>query len=97
MHEITITIPDEAYATVNEHARRVGFAGTNDYLSDLVMSVVNNVSNDPDNYDRLFTPAVLAAIDKSARDIKDGKGMTSSQVDEYLASKRAEWLKNHAA
>jgi len=55
----------------------------------------STISSDADSYDYLFTPNVLASIDKGAHEVIDGKSMTRSEVDAHLATKRAEWLVNH--
>jgi hypothetical protein len=54
-----------------------------------------NITLGHENYDHLFTPEVLAAIDKGAQEARDGKGMTRDEVDAYLMAKRTEWLENH--
>ncbi|HEY3781088.1 MAG TPA: hypothetical protein VGL56_08410 [Fimbriimonadaceae bacterium] len=51
---------------------------------------------DPDDFDYLFTPAILTEIDKSAQEAKDGKSFPIEQVKERRATKRKAWEENHA-
>lgn len=92
MQEVIIKIPDEAYATAEKLARQQGFGSTEVFLSDLLLS---SIADDAENIERLFTPKVLAAIEKGAQEAREGKGMTRDEVGTYLAAKRTEWLENH--
>jgi hypothetical protein len=49
------------------------------------------LQDDPDNFDYLLTPELLAAIDKSAQQAKDGKSFPIEQVKERQAAKRKAW------
>ena len=95
MHEVNINLPDEAYLMAQKRAQQEGFVSIEGFLSDVFLFLVNTITSEPDNYDHLFTPNVLASIDKGAQEIIDGKSMTRSEVDAHLATKRAEWLANH--
>jgi len=51
---------------------------------------------DPDNYDHLFTPEVIADLRSISTEIKaGGKTYTMEEVDEHFAQKRKAWLANH--
>ena len=49
-----------------------------------------------DAHDHLFTPEVLAAIDKGGEEAKEGKGLTDEAVGRHFAERRKAWLENHA-
>jgi hypothetical protein len=92
MHEITISVPDEAYNAAIERARQEGFRSTEVYLSELLLS---SMTLDQGNFDHLFTPQVLEAVARGAQEFRDGKSMTRTEVNEILAIKRSEWLRIH--
>jgi hypothetical protein len=90
MHEVVIQISDDAYANAVKRARQEGFGSTEIFLSDFI---ANNIAVDHD--DHLFTPDVIAAIDRGAQEVQEGKGMTREEVNAFLSAERAEWLVNH--
>lgn len=91
MPQLVIDIPDAAFESVKERARAEGFGSAEIFISDLV---VDAVRDDPDNYDHLFTPEVIAAIERGMRDADEGNLMTWDEVNAFLACKKAEWLSN---
>jgi len=56
----------------------------------------NDFSGEQENFDHLFTPEVIADLDKISDTIKaGGKTYTMDEVDQHLEQKRQEWLRNH--
>jgi hypothetical protein len=95
MRQVTISIPDEAYATAEKRAQEEGFGSAEMFLSDLVVS---SVDSDDDDYQHLFTPEVIAELDAIASKIDaGGKLYTEDEVRASLAANREAWLKNHGA
>ncbi len=47
------------------------------------------------NFENIFTPEVLAELDASADDAREGKTYSQAQVNELLAENRAAWLEKH--
>jgi len=93
MHEVTITIPDDAYAAANNRAQQEGFDSTEVFLSNLLIS---SIAPESDNYDHLFTPEVIADLDGISATIKaGGKTYSMEEVREHFSRKRTEWLASH--
>jgi len=94
MHQVTISIPDQAYARVTKRAEEEGFDSTETFLSDLVVASVD----EEEDYQHLFTPDVIAELDAIASGIRNGeKVYTSEEVAAHFAAKRDAWLKDHAS
>ena len=45
-----------------------------------------------ENFDHVFTPKVLIALDAAAANAETTPGFTRTQVEEYLAENRTAWL-----
>jgi len=51
---------------------------------------------EPDNYDHLFTPEVIAELDAISAEVKaGGKTYTSEEVSEHFADKHRKWVADH--
>jgi hypothetical protein len=51
---------------------------------------------DPDNLDHLFTPEVIAHLDRISAAVKAGARTYSlEEADEYIRTAREDWLANH--
>src|SRR5580700_248195 len=94
MHNVTISITDEAYITAEKRARQEGFGSTEVFLSDLLVS---SITSDPENYDYLFTPEVIAEIDAAAAEARTGNNITLDEMRECLRAKRNVWLEKQPA
>jgi hypothetical protein len=55
------------------------------------------VQSDPDNYDHIFTPQLIAKLDAARAEARTGKNQTMEQVKENLKIRRQAWLVNHPA
>lgn len=55
------------------------------------------VQADPDNYDHIFTPELIAKLDAARVEARTGNNMTMEQVKETLKAKREASLANHTA
>jgi len=94
MQEVTISIPDEAYATATRRAEQEGFGSAETYLSDFIVS---NIAGTPDNYDHLFTPAVIAELDAAVEEARSGNNISLDEVRRRFKMKRQVWDENHPA
>lgn len=65
------------------------------FLDRIIDEGIRNYT-DPDNYDHLFTPEVVADLRGIIADIRAGaKTYTMDEVDEHFAEKRQAWLAEH--
>ena len=91
MHQIQIQLSDEMYDAAVERASETGCSSVDLYLAKLLAEDVA----DPENYDHIFTPEVLASLDEASAEVRTGKGLTVAQVREDLAKMRTQWLKDN--
>ncbi len=73
--------------------RSAGFSSVDEYIADVV---VHDSDDERDNFDHLFTPEVVARLDKISNEMKAGKSVSTEEVDKHLADVRETWLKDHA-
>jgi hypothetical protein len=91
MHQVRLN--DQLYKEAQRRAREAGFASVDEFIAD---RLENDFSGEQENFDHLFTPEVIADLDKISDTIKaGGKTYTMDEVDQHLEQKRQEWLRNH--
>ena len=89
---LEVTIPDPLVNQAQHVAAASGFDSVAAYVIDLIG---HNVKPEGDeDYDHVFTPEVLAALDLAAAEARAGKSYTRKQVDEFLVENRTAWLAN---
>ena len=59
-----------------------------------VMSLLK-LSADPDNYDHIFTPELIAKLEAEEEEARDGNNLTVEQVMDHFETKRQAWHANH--
>jgi hypothetical protein len=92
MHQVRLN--DKLYKEAQRRAREAGFDSVDEFVAD---RLENDFSEEQENFDHLFTPEVIADLDKISERIKaGGKTYTMEEVDEHFEKKRQEWLRNHA-
>jgi hypothetical protein len=92
MHQVQLN--DKLYKEAQRRAREAGFGSVDEFVADRLES---DFSDEQENFDHLFTPEVIADLDKISEAIKaGGKTYTIEEVDAHLEKKRQEWLRNHA-
>lgn len=92
MHQVRLN--DRLYKEAERRAREAGFGSVDEFVAD---RLENDFSEEQENFDHLFTPEVIADLDKISDQIKaGGKTYTMHEVDEHFEKKRQEWLRNHA-
>ena len=92
MHQVRLQLTDQLYDQAKRRAVEAGFKSMDEYIADVVS---DELTDDADNLDHLFTPERLAKIDAAAAQVEAGQFLTSEQADVELAKHRAEWLQNN--
>ena len=90
MHQVNLN--DQLYQDVQRRAAEAGFTNVDDYVADVLSHDLNEETPDLDHF---FTPERMAQIDQSLASAAAGNVYTSEQVDEELAKRRDEWLRQH--
>jgi hypothetical protein len=90
MHQVQLA--DQLYQKAQRRASEAGYSSVDEYITKVV---TQDLSDEIENIDHLFTPQRLEHIDKAIEEIKAGKSLTSSQADAELAKRRAEWLRKN--
>jgi hypothetical protein len=89
-----VQLSDQLYREAERRARKAGFATVDEFVADRLKT---DFSEEQENFDHLFTPEVIADLDRISAQIKaGGKTYTMQEVDEHLEKKRQEWLRDHA-
>jgi hypothetical protein len=89
-----VQLNDKLYKEAQRRAREAGFGSVDEFVADRLES---DFSDEQENFDHLFTPDVIADLDKISDQIKSGgKTYTMEEVDEHFEKKRQEWLRNRA-
>ncbi len=92
MHQVQLN--DKLYKEAQRRAREAGFGSVDEFVADRLES---DFSEEQENFDHLFTPEVIADLDRISAQVKaGGKTFTMQEVDEHFEKKRQEWLRNHA-
>ena len=84
-----VQLSDNLYKKAQRAARNKG-ASVDSFIAEAVR---NYLDDDPDNFDHLFTPEVIAHLDGISARIKEGEGKTIEEVERDFAKHRAAWLK----
>ena len=86
MHNVRLN--DETYSKALELAKSRGFESIEEFLT----LIINEEAAAPNsNFDDLFTPEVLAAIDRGMEDVSAGRVYTVDQVREHLKNQAERW------
>lgn len=89
-----IHLDDETYDKAKHLAAARGFASIEEYFVDVIEL---ESSEEAENYDRLFTPEVLAAARKGLEDIEAGRSYAPEEVLEHMAEWAKECQKDRAS
>jgi hypothetical protein len=93
MHQIKLQLTDQLYEEAKRRAGSAGFKSVNEFVADVL---ADELTQETEDFDHLFTPERIAHVDKVAASVEAG-GPTYSieEVSAYLATKRADWLRSH--
>jgi hypothetical protein len=90
-----VRLDDQVFKIAQARAAQAGYSSVDKYVADVV---VHDTDDEADNFDRLFTPEVIAQLDKISADIRaGGKTYSTDEVREHFENKRKAWLANHAS
>ena len=86
-----IQIADDIYENAKRRADEAGFNTVDEYVATVL---ADEAVEDTPNLDHLFTPELIADLDRISAEVKAG-GVTYTwdEVQEHLAEHRAEWIK----
>ena len=79
MHQIRLELTDELSDQAKRRAVEAGFDSVEEYASDLR---ADDLVEDTENFDHLFTPERIALIDKAEAQIAAGEFKTAAEVQE---------------
>ena len=91
MHQVQLN--DKLYREAERRAREAGFGSVDEFVAD---QLETDFSEEQEDFDRRFTPEVVAHLDRISEEMQAGKSVSTQQVDQHLADVRETWLKNHA-
>ena len=92
MHHIQIS--DQVYEQAKRRANEIGFGSVDEFINDCVVS---GLAEQTENFDHLFTPEVIADLDRISASVKAGaKTYTQEEVDEHFRKKLEAWRNSHA-
>jgi hypothetical protein len=92
MHQVQLN--DNLYKEAERRAREAGFGSVDEFVAD---RLENDFSEEQENFDHLFTPEVIADLDKISADMQAGKSVSMEEVNKHMADVRQAWLKDHAS
>ena len=91
MQQVQLT--DQLYRVAQRRASEAGFPSVEEYIADVV---TQDIADDTENFDHLFTPTVISELEQiSAAAKAGGKTYTSDEVREHFRKKSDEWPANH--
>ena len=94
MHEVHLQLSDQVYDRAMRRALEAGFNSVDEFIAEVV---TDELVDDSENLDRLFTPERLAMIDAAALQINRGQFLTAQDADVELARRRMEWQQKNRA
>jgi hypothetical protein len=82
MHEVQLELTDEVYDQAKRRAVEAGFKTVGEYIADVLY---DDLVEDTENLDHLFTPGRIAHIDSVIAKVKaGGKTHTAAEVREHF-------------
>ena len=93
MHQVQLQLTDQLYAQAKRRAGEAGFKSVDEYIADVVS---DELTEDAENLDHLFTPERIAHIDSVIANVKaGGKTYTVEEADALLAAHREDWIRKN--
>lgn len=86
-----VQLDDRLYKEAQRRAAEARFSSVDEYVADVVNDdLIGANGEETPNLDHLFTPEVIADLDRISAEIKaGGKTYSSDEVREHFAKKRA--------
>jgi hypothetical protein len=92
MHHVQLN--EKIYKEAERRAREAGFGSVDEFVAKQLES---DFSDEQEDLDHLFTPEVIARLDRISDEMKAGKSVSAEEVDKHIANVREAWLKDHAS
>jgi hypothetical protein len=91
MQQVQLT--DQLYNVAQRRASESGYSSVEEYIADVV---AQDVADDTENFDHLFTPQVVIELERiSAAAKAGGTTYTSEEVREHFQRKSDAWRASH--
>jgi len=88
-----VRLDDQVFKVAQRRASEAGFASVEEYIANVV---TQDVADDRENFDHLFTPQVVSELEQiSAAAKAGGKTYTSEEVREHFRKKSDAWRASH--
>jgi len=92
MHKVQLS--DQLYKKARQAAEIAGYETVDLFVAEAVRGYLKL---EADAEETLFTPEVLAEIDKGVEDVAAGRILSGKEVDASLADHKAKWLESRAS
>jgi hypothetical protein len=84
-----VRLDDQVFKVAQRRASEAGFASVEEYIADVV---AQDVADDAESFDHLFTPQVVRELEQTSAAAKaGGKTYTSEEVREHFRKKSDAW------
>jgi hypothetical protein len=91
-----VQLADEVFNAAQRRATEAGYPSVEAYITDVLVHDVTDDTEETPNLDHLFTPEVIARLDRISANIKaGGKTYSSEEVAEHFRKKSQTWRENH--
>lgn len=93
-----VQLDDRHYKEAQRRAAEAGFSSVDEYVAEMVNDdLTEGNGEETPNLNHLFTPEVIADLDRISAEIKaGGKTYSTDEVREHFKKKREECLQKHA-
>ncbi len=88
-----VRLDDQVFKVAQRRASEAGFASVEEYIADVV---TQDVVDEAEDFDHLFTPQVVSELEQiSAAAKAGGRTYTSEEVREHFQRKSDAWRASH--
>jgi predicted lipid-binding transport protein (Tim44 family) len=89
-----IQLDEATFNAVQRRASDAGYSSVDEYVADVLSEATED---ETPNLDHLFTPELVAELDRINAEIDaGGKTYSSEEVDEHLARTRERWIQENS-
>ena len=89
MRKVQFQLSEQLYDKANLRASESGFSTVDAYLAEIISG---DLRDDPDDFDHLFTPAVVESLERASADARaGGKTYTPDEVREHFRKRLEAW------
>ncbi len=88
-----VQISDQLFRIAQRRAEEAGFATVEEYIADVV---TQDAADDGENFDHLFTPELVAELDRISMAARAGeKTYSPAEIREHFRKKSEQWRTSH--